>query len=114
MPPFAGQGLGAGARDAMNLGWKLDAVLRGPADDRLLDTYGSERLRHAVAFVEFSMSLGRIICLTDPREAAERDARMLAEWSAGRKPPAPPRPRPPHRRTRRNPRPAGAGARRGR
>jgi 3-(3-hydroxy-phenyl)propionate hydroxylase len=93
MPPFAGQGLGAGARDVMNLGWKLDAVLRGLAADGLLDTYGTERLRHAVAFVEFSTELGRIICITDPVEAAQRDARMLAEWSAGRKPPAPPRPR---------------------
>ncbi|MEU4660014.1 bifunctional 3-(3-hydroxy-phenyl)propionate/3-hydroxycinnamic acid hydroxylase, partial [Streptomyces sp. NPDC023723] len=93
MPPFAGQGLGAGARDAMNLGWKLDAVLRGLADDGLLDTYGQERLRHAVAFVEFSTELGRIICVTDPAEAARRDARMLADWAAGMKPPAPPRPR---------------------
>jgi 3-(3-hydroxy-phenyl)propionate hydroxylase len=92
MPPFAGQGLGAGARDAMNLGWKLDAVLRGLAGERLLDTYGSERLRHAREFVRFSMDLGRIICLTDPAAAAERDARMTADWNAGMKPPAPPRP----------------------
>ncbi|MFF3501798.1 bifunctional 3-(3-hydroxy-phenyl)propionate/3-hydroxycinnamic acid hydroxylase [Streptomyces sp. NPDC003247] len=92
MPPFAGQGLGAGARDAMNLGWKLDAVLRGLAGERILDTYGSERLRHARAFVEFSMELGRIICLTDPEAAAARDARMTADWNLGMKPPAPPRP----------------------
>lgn len=93
MPPFAGQGLGAGARDAMNLGWKLDTVLRRLAADDLLDTYGEERLRHAVAFVEFSTELGRIICITDPEEAKQRDTRMLADWSAGMKPPAPPRPR---------------------
>ncbi|GAA4811623.1 bifunctional 3-(3-hydroxy-phenyl)propionate/3-hydroxycinnamic acid hydroxylase [Streptomyces ziwulingensis] len=92
MPPFAGQGLGAGARDAMNLGWKLDAVLGGLAGDGLLDTYGEERLRHAVAFVRFSTELGRIICLTDPEEAARRDTRMLADRNAGMKPPAPPRP----------------------
>ncbi|MBF6193642.1 bifunctional 3-(3-hydroxy-phenyl)propionate/3-hydroxycinnamic acid hydroxylase [Nocardia sp. CDC186] len=92
MPPFAGQGLGAGLRDAMNLAWKLDAVLRGAADESLIDTYGSERIHHAVAFVRFSTSLGQVICITDPAEAAARDARMIAEWEASRKPPAPPRP----------------------
>ena len=92
MPPFAGQGLGAGARDVMNLSWKLDAVLRGLADERLLDTYGQERLHHAIAFVRFSMELGKVICLTDPAEAAARDARMMAEWNTGMKPPVPPRP----------------------
>lgn len=92
MPPFAGQGLGAGVRDAMNLAWKLDAVLRGHATEDLIDTYGTERLHHAVAFVKFSTSLGQVICITDPAEAAERDTRMIAEWQVGTKPPAPPRP----------------------
>lgn len=92
MPPFAGQGLGAGARDVMNLGWKLDAVLRGLAGEQLLDTYGAERLHHAVAFVNFSVRLGKIICISDPVEATARDARMLADWAAGMQPPAPPRP----------------------
>lgn len=92
MPPFAGQGLGAGVRDVMNLSWKLDAVLRGLADKRLLDTYASERLHHAIAFVRFSMELGKVICITDPAEAAARDAQMIADWSAGMKAPAPPRP----------------------
>ncbi|GGG26513.1 3-(3-hydroxyphenyl)propionate hydroxylase [Rhodococcoides trifolii] len=92
MPPFAGQGLGAGVRDAMNLSWKLDAVLRGVTDDRLLDTYGTERLHHAVAFVKFSTSLGEVICITDHDEAARRDRRMIDEWKEGKAPPTPPRP----------------------
>jgi 2-polyprenyl-6-methoxyphenol hydroxylase-like FAD-dependent oxidoreductase len=92
MPPFAGQGLGAGVRDAMNLGWKLDAVLRGLADEQILDTYGQERLQHAEAFVKFSMELGKVICITDPAEAAARDTKMIADWTAGMEPPAPPRP----------------------
>ncbi|WP_285189482.1 bifunctional 3-(3-hydroxy-phenyl)propionate/3-hydroxycinnamic acid hydroxylase [Rhodococcus sp. MEB041] len=92
MPPFAGQGLGAGARDVMNLSWKLGAVMRGHADDSLIDTYGAERIHHAVAFVKFSTSLGQVICITDPAEAHARDQRMLSEWKAGMKPPAPPRP----------------------
>lgn len=92
MPPFAGQGLGAGVRDVMNLSWKLDAVLRGLAGGQLLGTYTPERLHHATAFVRFSIELGQVICITDPAEAAARDARMIAGWNAGMKPPAPPRP----------------------
>ena len=92
MPPFAGQGLGAGVRDVMNLAWKLDAVLRGLAGEQLLDSYGTERLRHAEAYVRFSMELGQVICISDPEEAAARDSRMIADWAAGMQPPAPPRP----------------------
>ncbi|WP_307131824.1 FAD-dependent oxidoreductase [Streptomyces aurantiacus] len=42
-PPFGGQGLNLGAGDAMNLGWKLGAVIAGWAPEGLLDTYDSER-----------------------------------------------------------------------
>ncbi|GAA1556694.1 FAD-dependent monooxygenase [Kribbella hippodromi] len=45
--PAGGQGLNTGVQDAVNLGWKLAAVLRGEAPDLLLDTYESER--HPVA-----------------------------------------------------------------
>jgi 2-polyprenyl-6-methoxyphenol hydroxylase-like FAD-dependent oxidoreductase len=77
MPPFAGQGMCSGLRDAINLAWKLDLVLGGRARDALLDSYGSERAPHARATIEFSVALGRVICVADPREAAERDARMI-------------------------------------
>ena len=42
-PPFGGQGLNLGIGDAMNLGWKLGAVLAGRASEALLDTYDCER-----------------------------------------------------------------------
>ncbi|MFG3205251.1 hypothetical protein [Streptomyces sp. NPDC048192] len=42
--------------------------------------------------MRFSMDLGRVICLTDPEEAAARDARMTADRNAVMKPPTPPRP----------------------
>ncbi|MFI0810116.1 FAD-dependent monooxygenase [Streptomyces echinatus] len=41
--PFGGQGLNLGIGDAMNLGWKLAAVVRGEAAESLLDTYTAER-----------------------------------------------------------------------
>jgi flavoprotein hydroxylase len=79
MPPFAGQGMCAGLRDAANLAWKLDLVLRGQAGEALLDSYASERAPHVAAMIQLSVALGRIICVADPAEAAARDARMIGE-----------------------------------
>lgn len=78
MPPFAGQGMCSGLRDVSNLGWKLDLVLRGLADEALLDTYTSERAAHVQHAIAMSMALGQVICVLDPEEAAARDARMTA------------------------------------
>lgn len=78
MPPFAGAGMCSGLRDAVGLGWRLNAVLDGTLDDAVLDSYVSERLHHAKYFVDFSQQLGDIICITDPVKAAERDSAMKA------------------------------------
>ena len=51
MPPFMGQGLCSGIRDAVNLAWKLDLVSSGRAGERLLDTYEEERRPHAAGVV---------------------------------------------------------------
>ncbi|MEN9630590.1 MAG: hypothetical protein RJA10_3818 [Pseudomonadota bacterium] len=75
-PPFLGQGLCAGVRDAANLAWKLHAVLRGGAPDALLDSYEAERAPHVQAFIELAVKLGEIIQTTDPQAARERDARF--------------------------------------
>jgi resorcinol 4-hydroxylase (NADPH) len=83
MPPFAGQGMGAGMRDAINLAWKLDLVLSGRAEESLLDTYTSERLPHVQSTIQFSVELGKIICISDPEEARLRDERMLAARQQG-------------------------------
>lgn len=77
-PPFAGQGMCAGIRDAANLAWKLDAVLSGRASDALLDTYGPERTEHVKYWIEFAVGLGNVICITDPEVAADRDRNMFA------------------------------------
>jgi 2-polyprenyl-6-methoxyphenol hydroxylase-like FAD-dependent oxidoreductase len=95
MPPFAGQGMCSGLRDAMNLAWKLELVLSGKASAAILDTYESERLFNVRQFIDFSVELGNIICIADPQAAAERDKRMIRsqeDQSA-----APPIPNPPHR-----------------
>lgn len=77
MPPFAGQGMCSGLRDAMNLAWKLDLVLRDAADAELLDTYTSERAAHVRHAVDMSIALGEVICVLDAEQAAQRDARMI-------------------------------------
>jgi flavoprotein hydroxylase len=78
MPPFAGQGMCSGLRDAANLAWKLDLVIAGHAAAALLDSYQSERLPSATSAIEFSMELGKVICVPDEAEAAARDDAMAA------------------------------------
>ncbi|MFK4548053.1 2-polyprenyl-6-methoxyphenol hydroxylase-like FAD-dependent oxidoreductase [Streptomyces tendae] len=93
MPPFAGQGMCSGMRDAKNLAWKLALVLDGTAGPALLDTYTSERCDHVQHAIGTSMALGQVICVLDPDEAAARDARMIAgEADPRRVLPAPPPP----------------------
>ncbi len=77
MPPFAGQGMCSGIRDAANLAWKLDLVLSGLAPDTLLDTYTSERSAHIQHAIGLSVELGNVICVADPVAAAARDEIML-------------------------------------
>ncbi|MEU6950526.1 bifunctional 3-(3-hydroxy-phenyl)propionate/3-hydroxycinnamic acid hydroxylase [Streptomyces sp. NPDC046316] len=57
-PPFIGQGLCAGLRDARNLTWKLARVIQQGADDRLLDTYQQERKPHARHVIRLAVALG--------------------------------------------------------
>jgi 3-(3-hydroxy-phenyl)propionate hydroxylase len=78
-PPFMAQGMAQGVRDALNLAWKLARVIRDGADDRLLDSFEQERKPHVTATTQAAMALGRLICERDPQQAAERDARLLAE-----------------------------------
>lgn len=57
-PPFIGQGMGAGMRDAMNLAWKLAGVLRGDLPESALDTYEIERKPHALALIRRAKFVG--------------------------------------------------------
>jgi 3-(3-hydroxy-phenyl)propionate hydroxylase len=78
-PPFMAQGMAQGMRDAQNLAWKLDHVIRRGAADELLDTYQQERKPHVTTTTRTAIALGQLICESDPERAAERDARLLAE-----------------------------------
>lgn len=61
MPPWIGQGMSAGVRDAANLCWKLAAVLKGQAPESLLDTYQAERKPHVTEVTRRACRTGRII-----------------------------------------------------
>jgi 2-polyprenyl-6-methoxyphenol hydroxylase-like FAD-dependent oxidoreductase len=87
MPPFAGQGMCSGLRDAANLAWKLDLVLTGRAAPDLLDAYETERRDNVRAMIDLSMELGEVICVTDPHAAAARDAAMAAGVGRAQSPP---------------------------
>ena len=82
-PPFLGQGMCQGVRDAANLAWKLAAVqggeVRGKAALGLIDSYGIERKAHVRTLTGRLKTLGAIICERDPAKARARDARLLAE-----------------------------------
>ncbi|MBV8521696.1 MAG: bifunctional 3-(3-hydroxy-phenyl)propionate/3-hydroxycinnamic acid hydroxylase [Acetobacteraceae bacterium] len=74
MPPFAGQGMNGGLKDAVNLSWKLVAVLRGQAPDSILDSYEAERAPVVRRIVEVSRRLGSVIMPTSRIAAAARDS----------------------------------------
>ncbi len=60
-PPFAGQGMATGLRDAANLAWKLAHVLRGKATTKLLDSYEQERRPHQVKMLRLARRMGRMM-----------------------------------------------------
>jgi 2-polyprenyl-6-methoxyphenol hydroxylase-like FAD-dependent oxidoreductase len=86
MPPFLGQGMCSGVRDAQNLALKLDLVLSGRYGDELLDTYQSEREPHVRAVTEKGVEMGRRQTVRDPEKAAERDRILLAKRAAAEAP----------------------------
>ncbi len=73
MPPMMGQGLVSGLRDGANLAWKLALVMRGAADDRLLDTYETERRPHVKAMADASVGMAKIFLARSPLAARLRD-----------------------------------------
>jgi 3-(3-hydroxy-phenyl)propionate hydroxylase len=82
-PPFLGQGLNAGFRDAVNLGWKLPLVCAGVCDARLLESYAAERDAHARDLVEWAVAIGKLMETLAAREAGRPDPHPQVDRSAG-------------------------------
>jgi 3-(3-hydroxy-phenyl)propionate hydroxylase len=80
-PPFTGQGMCQGIRDAANLSWKLHYVLAGKAKERLLDSYELERREHAKKLISVVKDIGKVICERNVDKARARDRWHLAEAS---------------------------------
>jgi 3-(3-hydroxy-phenyl)propionate hydroxylase len=80
-PPFLGQGMCAGIRDAANLAWKLSRVIKYGAPETLIDTYESERSPHAVKVINAAIRIGKVICELDRQKVAERDRLLRANSS---------------------------------
>lgn len=57
-PPFAGQGMNSGVRDAANLAWKLAAVVQERQPASLLDSYEQERKPHAWSLIQMALRIG--------------------------------------------------------
>jgi 3-(3-hydroxy-phenyl)propionate hydroxylase len=93
MPPFAGQGLNAGIRDAANLAWKVAAAVSGTGTGELVRTYESERRPHARDMIAISRRIGQVVMGTDARVTRGRDLLARAAnlvppakaWLAGMK-----------------------------
>lgn len=92
MPPFAGQGMCSGIRDAFSLAWHLDAVIAGRAHPSTLDAYTTERSGHLQHAIAVSVELGKVICIADETEAAARDELLLSVAADPSAPPGEPPP----------------------
>jgi 2-polyprenyl-6-methoxyphenol hydroxylase-like FAD-dependent oxidoreductase len=86
MPPFLGQGMCSGIRDAQNLAFKLDLLLAGRAGQNILDTYQSEREPHVAAVVHKGIELGKVQTMRDPEKARQRDEQYMANRRNNLKP----------------------------
>jgi 2-polyprenyl-6-methoxyphenol hydroxylase-like FAD-dependent oxidoreductase len=73
MPPYLGQGMCSGIRDAHNLASKLDHVMRGLAHEDFLDQYAVERKANCRAAIVESIRVGRMVIEDDPERVRERD-----------------------------------------
>lgn len=86
MPPFLGQGMCQGIRDAANLDWKLDRVLSAQSPDELLDTYQIERRSHVYEVTKAAKMLGTIVGELDSDRARARDEKLIADQGGAVKP----------------------------
>jgi FAD binding domain len=72
--PVGGQGMNTGLQDAYNLAWKLALVLRGQADERLLETYHDERHPNAMSLINTTDRAFSVLVSGHPL------ARFVIDW----------------------------------
>lgn len=60
-PPWIGQGLNAGLRDAFNLAWKLAWIIQGRMKPELLASYHDERYAHAKTMIDLADLFGSVL-----------------------------------------------------
>lgn len=72
-PPFAGQGMSSGIRDAANLAWKLRLAVGGLADDTVLQSYERERRPHVERMTRLALTISRLLQTQNGRVAGVRD-----------------------------------------
>lgn len=77
-PPFAGQGMNAGLRDAHNVAWKLAAVLHGGADVQIMQSYEAERRKPAWDMIQLAVAMGSIVMPAGRDQIMFRDLMMQA------------------------------------
>jgi 3-(3-hydroxy-phenyl)propionate hydroxylase len=85
MPPWAGQGMQSGIRDAFNVCWKLAEVLAGRLPDVVLSTYEPERSPDVERYTRLAVELGRIV----KQELSVEELAAMAP-KPGETPPEPP------------------------
>lgn len=86
-PPFMGQGMCAGIRDAANLAWKLALCVNGETGIDFLDSYQTERAPHVRTFIETAVRLGGLINTMDrdtalARTEADCDGKARMEFTS--------------------------------
>jgi 3-(3-hydroxy-phenyl)propionate hydroxylase len=77
-PPFAGQGMNAGLRDAHNLAWKIAAVVNGGASGAILDSYEAERRKPAWDMILVAVTMGNFVMPADAEQLRFRDLLLAA------------------------------------
>lgn len=85
-PPFVGQGLVAGLRDACNLSWKVALAVKGKATPQLLESYDAERRPHAREMINMAKMMGSMVTPSSHFKAAvvHNLIRILRIWSKSR------------------------------
>lgn len=77
-PPFAGQGLNAGIRDAHNVAWKIAAVVQGIADPLILQSYELERREPIWAMIQLAVAMGEFVMPRGAKQLALKNSMMEA------------------------------------